>query len=368
MVSKKNPPKHSTNESSAKTKKKPFEVPLYVPPARRAEQGQAVELPAVEAPSLEGLSVTVPPSEGFTPQDVSERFLELARPYATERARSPSEPIELKDEVLVNLAGYTSDKKLIPFSIKTDVWLPVEPEPLLPGLYESMVGKTPSEHPGVEVTLPDDYPAVALRGATVYFVTHIQAVREVTYPDLESPQFLESFGRGKTVAEATQSVIAQMKEEHTQMLLVQAQQQVLLELARRTHVDIPSSLVDEEIRRRWGASEGKSAVELGFSDKEQEESLKTWLQDEDTRQEVTLRLKIALALGAIWKRDGLQLTQEFIENIIQNEAEALGVDTADAAHALRDAPEGRARLETVAVHLFAVKHVMKKAKIHFEGA
>ena len=63
MDSKKNGP----NPSSGK---KPFEVPLYVSPAKQAARGQSVELPPVQAPSLEDLAVTVPTPEGFTVDEV----------------------------------------------------------------------------------------------------------------------------------------------------------------------------------------------------------------------------------------------------------------------------------------------------------
>lgn len=355
------------NASTPSSGKKPFEVPLYVSPAKQAARGQPVELPPVQAPSLEGLSVTVPEPEGFTPEDVRERFLELARPFATERARSPTEPLAWGDEVLLNLAGY-SNGKLIPFSVKTNVWLPLEPEPLLPGLYEGIVGQVPSDGLVVDLTLPDDYPVEPLRGAPARFLVHIQAAREVTYPDLESPAFLQEFGRGKTIEEATQSVIEQMKEEHTQLLLLQARQQVLGEVALRTQVEIPDGLVDEEIRRRWGASEGVSVAELNFTDEEQEESLNSWLQDESLRQEVELRLRIALALGAIVKRDGLTLTPEHVEKVLRNEAASQGLEPAEVAAALKAEPEHQARIEQAAWHLLAVDYVMKKAKIEFQGA
>jgi trigger factor len=300
-------------------------------------------------------------------EEVRDRFLELARPFATERARLPTEELAWGDEVLLNLAGY-SEGRLIPFSVKMDVWLPLEPEPLLPGLYEALVGQVPTEGLVVDITLPDDYPVESLRGAPGRFLVHIQAAREVTYPDLESPEFLEAFGRGKTVEDVTQSVIDQMKEEHTQLLLLQARQQVLGEVALRTEVEIPPALVDEEIRRRWGATEGVSVAELNFSDEEQEEALNSWLQDESLRLEVELRLRIALALGAIVKRDGLTLTPAHVEKVLLDEAEAQGLTPAEVAAALRAEPEHQARIEQVAWHLMAVDYVMKKAKIEFEGA
>lgn len=355
------------NGSTTPSGRKPLEVPLYVPPAKQAAQGQPVELPPVQAPSLEGLAVKVPAPEGFTADEVKERFLELARPFAAERPRLPTEPIAWGDEVLLNLAGY-SNGKLIPFSVKTDTWLPMEPEPLLPGLYEAIVGQVPTEGLVVDITLPDNYPVESLRGTSARFLVHIQAAREVNYPNLENPEFLQAFGRGKTIEEATQSVVAQMTEEHSQLLLLQAQQLVLAEVARRTQVEIPRELVDEEIRRRWGASEGPSVQELNFSDEEQEESLNGWLQDEGLRQEVELRLRIALALGAIVKRDKLQLTPAHVEKLLREEAESQGLSPAEVAASLKAEPQQQARIEQVAWHMLAVDYVMKKAKIEFEGA
>lgn len=353
--------------STTASGKKPLEVPLYVSPAKQAARGQQVSLPPVQAPSLEGLAVKVPAPEGFTPEDVRERFLELARPFATERARLPEEEIAWGDEVLLNIAGYCEDK-LIPFSVKTDVWLTMEPEPLLPGLYEAIVGQMPSEGLLVDITLPAEYPVEALRGQAARFLVHVQAVREVTYPELESPEFLKAFGCGTTVEAATQSVIEQMKQEHTQLLLLQARQQVLGEVTLRTSVEIPPPLVDEEIRRRWGATEGLSVAALDFSDEEQEESLNTWLQDESTRQEAEQRLRIALALGAIVERDKLKLTPAHVEKLLLEEAEAQGLQLAEVAASLKAEPEQQARIEQAAWHLMAVDHVMKQAKIEFEGA
>lgn len=346
---------------------KSFELPLYVSPAKKAAQGRAVQLPPVQAPSLEALTVKVPAPQGFTAAQVRKRFLELARPFATERARLPTEKIAWGDEVLLNLAGY-SQGRLIPFSVKTQEWLRMEPEPLLPGLYEALVGQASVSGVVATITLPDDYPVASLRGASARFPIQLLAAREVTYPVLDSPEFLHAFGRGKTIDEATQSVVEQMKQEHTQLLLLQAQQLVLAEVARRTAVVIPREVVDEEIRRRWGATEGAAVAELNFSDEEQEESLNTWLQDESMRQEMELRLRIALALGAIITRDRLTLPPERVEKLLFDEAAAQGLSPASVVASLKAEPQHHARIEQVAWHLQAVDHVMKQAKIEFEGA
>ncbi len=267
--------------------------------------------------------------------------------------------------MLLDIAGY-SHGRLIPFSIRTGVWLALEPEPMLPGLYEALVDRKPNEGLVVDITLPPEYPLPSLRGCPARFLVHIQAAREVTYPSLESPEFLQAFGRGQTVEEATRSVVAQMVDEAAQVLLLQGQQRVLDEVASRTQVRIPSELIDEEIRRCWSESEGRSVRELNFSEQEQRESLDTWLKDDATRREVERRLRLALALGAICKREGLTLTPERVEKLLQERASAAGLTLEEVTESLRAEPQHLARIDQVAWHLLVVDYVMSRAQLRFE--
>lgn len=326
-----------------------------------------MSIPKVEAPSLEELSVTISPPEAFTPDQVQARFLELARPLATERYRYPSEKLAWGDEILFDIVGY-SQGKLIPFSLRTDVWMTLAPEPLLPGLYESLVGRSPRENITVELTLPGDYPVESLRGAPARFTVQLKGAREVTYPELSSPAFLRAFGYGGTLAEATRAVLRQMEAEAKQLLLCQVQRQVLATVAARTRVKVPAGLIDEEIRRRWSTSEGRAMTELGFDEARREESLRAWLQDASTRAEVELRLRISLALGAICKRDGLTPSREKVEKIILDEANASGLPVEEVVAALRAEPQNLARIDQVAWHLTAVDHVMSRAKVQMAAA
>ncbi|WP_257450166.1 trigger factor [Archangium lipolyticum] len=322
----------------------------------------SMSLPQVEAPSLEGLSITLSPPAAFTPEQVQERFLELARPLATERYRYPSEKLAWGDEILFDIVGY-SRGELIPFSLRTDVWMTLAPEPLLPGLYEALVGRSPRENLAVDITLPGDYPVESLRGAPARFSLQLKGAREVTYPELSSPAFLRAFGYGDTLAQATRAVLRQMEAEATQLLLCQVQRQVLATVAARTRVKVPAELIDEEIRRRWSTSEGRAMSRLGFDEALREASLRAWLRDESTRAEVELRLRIALALGAICKRDGVTPSREKVEKLIRDEANAAGLPVEQVVAALGAEPQNLARIDQVAWHLTAVEHVMSRASV-----
>ena len=149
------------------------------------------------------------------------------------------------------------------------------------------------------------------------------------------------------------------------MLPPQGQQLVLGEVPSRTQVEPPARLIDEEIRRRWGASEGRALLELNFSDEEQEESLSGWLADPATRAEAEQRLRIPLALGATCRRDGPTLSPERVEKLLREEAAAAGLSMDEVADALRAEPQRLAQIDQVAWHLLAVDHVMRHAKVHF---
>ncbi|WP_224369656.1 peptidylprolyl isomerase [Hyalangium versicolor] len=334
-------------------------------PLNVTELSEKSRLPEVRAPSLEGLSVTLPSPRGFTADDVRQRFLELARAHATERYRTPTEAIVHGDEVLLDLAAY-SNGRLIPFSVRKGVWLTHDNEPTLPGLYAALIGHKPNEGLVVDIPLPPDYPLPALRRRPARFLIHIQAAREVTYPSLESPEFLHAFGRGQTVAEATRTIVEQMVAEAADFLLLEGQQRILEELASRTRVRIPAELIDEEIRRCWNASEGHAVRELEFSEQEQRESLDSWLRDETTRTQVEQRLRLALALGAICRQEGLTLTQERVERLLRERAAAAGLTLEQVAESLRTEPEHLAYIDQVAWHLMAVEYVMSRAQLRFE--
>jgi trigger factor len=336
-------------------------VPLLSSPLAQEDVSVLSALPRVEAPSLENLCVTLRPPEAFTPDQVQARFLELARALATERLRYPSEKVAWGDEVMFDIAGY-SRGQLIPFSVRTGEWAKLESEPLLPGLYEALVGRSPREKVAVDITLPTDYPVESLRGAPARFVVQLWGAREVTYPKLDSPSFLKAFGAA-SLADAMKKVVRQMEAEAKQLLLSQVQRQVLATVAARTRVTVPAHLVDEEIHRRWSASEGKSLTKLGFDEAHQDASLQGWLQDPHTRAEVELRLRIALALGAICKRDKLVPTTQRVQKLIQDEAQAAGLPLHEVMAALKAEPQNLVRIDQMAWHLTAVDHVMSRAKV-----
>ncbi len=325
-----------------------------------------VPLPQVTAPSTEGLEVTVPAPPPLTQDDLLRRFHELAREHAQVRDRPIGEAVAMGDDVQLDLLGY-SGGQLIPFSIRSNFWMELAPQEMLPGFADAIVGSAVGDSLKVDLVLPGNYPVESLRGLPATFVVDLVAAREVRMPDTDSDEFLRQLGRGDTHEAVMDSIADELLEEQADMLWLEAQNLVLDQLASRIQVDIPQTLIDEEIRRRWAAAEGEAVAEKEFSVEEQQEALGLWLKDPSTRAEVERRLRGSLALKAVAERDRLKLTPEKTLELLEASVVAFGLTPAQLREALVD-PSAAGQLRDVAWHLMAVEHVMNKAKVHFEGA
>ncbi|RKG89590.1 peptidylprolyl isomerase [Corallococcus terminator] len=327
-----------------------------------------VSLPEAKAPSLEGLAVKVPLARDLTPEDLITRFHEKKRERATVRARAEGEHLAAGDDVQLNVLGY-ADGRLIPFSARFGQWMELAPLQALPGFAEGLAeGGTVGGSLQLMLDLPDDYPVESLRGKTVRFLVDVRAAREVTMPDEEAPGFLKQLALGDSLDAVMDHLQEELEQELSDSLWVQAQELVLEELARRTEVEIPRKLVDEEIRRRWAAAEGFGMVEQNFSVEEQEEAVQGWLTDPATREQAERRIRIGLGLKAVAERDQLTLTPQKLQELLEESTEPFGLTAADVSAALRESPETTKRLHDMGWHLMVVEHVMSKARVTFEGA
>jgi trigger factor len=334
--------------------------------APSAPQGNELKLPTAKAPSIEGIQVTVPQDSEISQEELLMRFHELVRSRAATRDRAPGEPVQMGDTVIIDTLGYAAGR-LIPFSARGGLELEMAPSDLLPGLCEGLVGTAVGSGQEVEVTLPDTYPVEELRGLRATFLVDVVAAKEVKMPaDAESDAFVRTLGRGNTLEAVMESLADEIADERADELWLEAQERVLDEIVRRTEVDLTVELVDEEIRQAWSATEAKLLAAKDFAPDEMQESLEGWLEDANTRLEAERRLRIAFGLRAIIERDKLQLTQEKLNEVLEEAVAPAGLSLEEARRALTN-PATAEGIRNAATQVMAVRYVMGKAQVQFEG-
>ncbi|WP_224361026.1 FKBP-type peptidyl-prolyl cis-trans isomerase [Hyalangium versicolor] len=333
--------------------------------AASGEQGGGLELPQAEAPSLEDLHVTVPESPPITEDDLIMRFHELVRERGARRTRALGEPIALGDQVRIDTLGYAGGE-LIPFSVRNDLEMELAPQVMLPGLMEALEGTPVGESVQVEISLPDDYPVESLRGATARFLVDVHAAEELQLPDPESEEFLQRLGRGETLDAVMESLMDELADERADELWLEAQELVIDEIVRRTEMEVSPELVNEEIYRRWNEAEAPLLRAKNFSPDELQDALEGWLKDPSTRVQAERDLRASVAFRAIIERDGLELTPERLDEVLELAIEPFGLSLAEAHEALQD-PEAAPLIMASARQVMAFEHVMEQARIQFEG-
>lgn len=321
-------------------------------------------LPPVRLSEGGVIEVTVPAAPPLTEQELLERFDALAREHAEVRERETGEEVVLGDDVQVDILGYAHGR-LIPFSLRTDLWMELTPQDALPGFAEALEGSAVGDSVSIELVLPADYPVASLRGTPARFLVDLLAAREVTMPDTESEEFLRELDRGSTLDEVMTSLAEELLEERGDQLWLEARNRVLDALAARLEVRLPESLILEELRRRWQAAEGEALEEKQFTPEEKAEAFEGWKQDAATRADVERRLRVSLALKAVAERDRLKLEPGDIFRVLEDHLEAYGLTAAQVREALVT-PETAEPLRNLAWQQLAIDHAMSKAIVHFE--
>ncbi len=330
-------------------------------PAALALDNFPVKLPAVQAPSLEGLTAQLSPRP-ITRDDLLERLAELVRQHAQRRMRVDGEAVAMGDEVVLDTLGSVRGR-LLPFSIRENWTVLVHPDPLLPAFFEALVGRTVGLSVDIALTLPPDYPAAALRGEQARFLVDVKEARELVLPDPQSPEFLAAVGRGATLTELMRNLGDELAQERNDEAEREAREHVLDVLVERARVEVSPALVDEEIRRRWMEAERPILERKDFEADELQQALDAWLKDPLTRADAERRLKVSLVLAAIAKRDQLQPQREALDAIVGLLTGPAKLPREQLKQVLQSDPEAQERLANVMMQLAAIDHVMSKVKL-----
>ena len=116
----------------------------------------------------------------------------------------------------------------------------------LPDLENGIAGHSAGETFEVPVNFPEDYRAENLRGKTAQFSVTLKEVQEVVLPVVEDAEFLKAHS-----VESVDSLRAKAQEalENERKKAIQRRQknQIMEQLATRNPIDVPKSLVDQEV-------------------------------------------------------------------------------------------------------------------------
>ena len=216
-----------------------------------------------------------------------------------------------KDQVNLDFEGFLEDE---PFeggkAEGTDLVL--GSGSMIPGFEDGLAGLKADEEKDLKLTFPENYQAENLAGQEVLFKIKVNKVSEPELPELDDA-FFEQFDVKEGGVEAfRKEVTNNMKRELDSAIKTKVKDQVMDGLSENNEVDLPQSLIDQEVNRMR-----QEAVQQFGGGAQFDPSM---LPAEMFTEQAQKRVKIGLIVSSIVDKNNLVADAEAVRETIEEMA------------------------------------------------
>ena len=262
-----------------------------------------IEVSGLESIEVERLSSSI---EDADLEKMIDTLREQRLVYAeTDRAAAE------KDQVNLDFEGFLEDE---PFeggkAEGTDLVL--GSGSMIPGFEDGLTGLKADEEKDLKLTFPENYQAENLAGQEVLFKIKVNKVSEPELPELND-EFFEQFDVKEGGIEAfRKEVTNNMKRELDSAIKAKVKDQVMDGLSDNNEVDLPQSLIDQEVDRMR-----QEAVQQFGGGAQFDPSM---LPAEMFSEQAQKRVKIGLIVSSIVDKNSLEADAEKVRETIEEMA------------------------------------------------
>lgn len=199
--------------------------------------------PEFKVIDLNGVTIERPQTE-VTDADVEEMIETLRKQAATyqvtDKAAADGDQVNIDFEGLkdgVAFEGGSSQGSDLVLGSKS----------MIPGFEDGLLGLKAGDSKDLNLVFPEDYHAENLKGAAVVFKVKVNSVKERKLPEIDAA-FMEKFGVKEGGMDALKAEVKKnMERELKQALKHRVKQQVLDAMLDKNTIDVPKSLINQEI-------------------------------------------------------------------------------------------------------------------------
>ena len=241
----------------------------------------------------------------------------------------------------------------------------------VPGFEEQLIGMKAGEEKDIDITFPENY-APELAGKPVVFHVKVNEVKVKEVPAVDD-EFAKDVSEFDTLKELKADIKKKMTAERTEAAQRAFEDVLMAKVAEGVEAEIPHEMVELQAERMMEQFKQQLAAQgIPF-----DQYLKmTGTTEADFRKQAdgpaAEQVKMDLAVEAIIKAEGLEATDEDVENELKNVAEKYGMDMETVKKYLRpeDVKEQVIRekaVKVVADSAVAVAPAEEKAELEAEG-
>ena len=241
----------------------------------------------------------------------------------------------------------------------------------VPGFEEQLIGMKAGEEKDIDITFPENY-TPELAGKPVVFHVKVNEVKVKEVPAIDG-EFAKDVSEFDTLKDLKADIKKKMTAERTEAAQRAFEDVLMAKVAEGVEADIPQEMVELQAERMMEQFKQQLASQgIPF-----DQYLKmTGTTEADFRQQAegpaSEQVKMDLAVEAIIKAEGLEASDEDVENEMKSVAEKYGMDLDTVKKYLRpeDVKEQVVRekvMKLVADNAVAVAPAEEKAELEAEG-
>ncbi len=294
--------------------------------------------------------------------------LEIERPVATisetdidamlesmRRQRVSYAPVERAaikgDRVVADFAGRV-DGVAFEGGTGTDMAVVIGSGRAIADFENALIGMSKGEGKTAAVKFPEAYGAKELAGKDAEFDLTVKSVEEEVLPPLDDA-FADAFGLGEGgVAALRGEVLKSMEREAGEATRNKLRNQVFEALARDNELELPKSLVDEQVQQ----------LQVDLLQRMGRQDFSQMPPREPFEEPARRRVKLGLLIGELVRRENLKVDRERVFARLEELASAYP-NPAEVKRAYLQDQEAMRQVETAVMEDLAVEWVLGRARV-----
>ena len=195
----------------------------------------------------------------------------------------------------------------------------------VPGFEEQLIGMKAGEEKDIDITFPENY-APELAGKPVVFHVKVNEVKVKEVPAVDD-EFAKDVSEFDTLKELKADIKKKMTEERTTAAQHAFEDVLMTKVAEGIKADIPDEMIELQAHQMLeGFKQQLASQGIPFD----QYTKMTGMNEEqiimDAKEPAANQVKMDLAIRAIIKAEGLEVSDEEVENEMKTVAEKYGMD------------------------------------------
>lgn len=191
---------------------------------------------------------------------------------------------------------------------------------LIPGFEDELVGMKKEEKKSFKITFPKDYHHKPFQNKKVEFKVTMNRIEEGTAP-VWTPEFIkEVTGEEKSMDEVKKIIEENLAKDKEQAEKVRRENAFLDAIIEHTKLEIPASLIEEEIDMMLEEFKDELSQQLGVTLEQFMEQTKKEMKElrDDRRKEAEKRLTLRFGLQKLFELEKIDVTKDELEKEMEH--------------------------------------------------